>query len=670
MYVFDRNISEELKTRLNQLKSDGIQCVAFTGTGGWIIITKKNRRFARGIPEECFEQIKKYQANGHKIEWVSFSPNTLNSWSIITDRTFFNRNIGVCHQEMVRLGRSNIKKVIYHPIFKNRWIIIHKNGISSNGLPGLLKSKTVELEKSQSVHHISYDLIRNGWIILADQTYESFRIDKVLENQLRKFKNEQRKIDLVVINPEGSDSWIYSLDHVDSVSGLRNFRIERAGNVIRRTRTSATMQMPALLVISPDISSRAYINDSGLKCQKMLNEIEEYFREISMGAFSFRFNLRSAILTRSINWRGNAPARAIYRNNGLIQNLNQFPLEKDYTGFDPFVVWDREEGVSGQRNRVRNYVLKAYSNIVKSGMQSASTRQSWDSRISYEAWLKFGTHPTSNVAHINCIGLNDSANGKSAFVRRFGYNVATGDGTVNQSPRPVSNVTLMERVYSHFAWTWWRPDESYDKWTVAHEVGHILGLADHYRSRLSNGSRVGPPGGYLGTSSIMGNSGQWHLDGVNKMRLGWTEPQLIRRSDGVRSVNMYPVYKGLNSSLLIFPDDLNYSQEAFFLEVRDPAYMPQQNSKNEAELNGQYQGVMVYHIAGGSATRTRPVMDIIGESPIVRPGIDDPRGKKRAAHGAVPVQALRFYDGTDSRLRIHIGQKNGNGSWTVNITWV
>lgn len=699
MYVLDSNIDEELHRKLHELKPDGIRCIAFTGRGGWVIITNRDRRFAKNIPIECFNKMREYHNRGHKIMWVAFSPNTTNSWTIITDKTIFSRNIGECHTQMVAAGRQNIRKVIYDPNNSNNWIFIHKGGIKVNSTTLEFRLSLNKIKYSYDIHHIAFDSFRISWVILDSNGHESVRTDEALQIRLDKFKDDGRKIDLVVFDP-GKRGWILTLSETNEVSKFGYFKLFSIGNRITRIREVQRLNIPVLLVMPPN-TTQEQKSHAGFACQTMLPELEKYFNEISQNQFGFNFRLRTAILPNNFEWKGNANANPRYsRIHGAIQNLDQFPLEKDYTGYFPFEVYDRENERGGNVNTLRNYRLKAYSNIIKAGMHAASARQAWDSRISYDAWVKFGPRPSSSKAYINCIGLNTTGL-NSAFVRPFGYNAATGQG--KEHHRTKDAVKLLDRIFSDFAWTWWRPNNLRDQWTVAHELGHILGPLDHYSIDSDNGTKIGSRDGYLGTSSIMGYQGRWHLDGVNKWRLGWLEPQIIRRSGGDIRIDLFPVYKSKSEAIVILPDEIDHSQEAFFLEIRNPSLMigsyehrapvsignladrisiPLRgtlrlpafiltNNKYDSGLNDQYHGVMAYHLAGGTSTAKRPRMDIIGEHPKVRPGIDDPRRMKKAVVGSIPVESMKFYDGTDSGLRIDVASnQNRDGSRSVYIKWV
>lgn len=202
--VFNRNISNKLHNRLHELADEGIRCFAFTPDGGWAILTNSNRHVAYGIPNDCHEKLKELKREGHQIHWVSFAPKSNNSWSIITDRTFYNVNVpSACHNEMVKVGRGRINKVIFHPVDPNCWVIFHEDDFIANNIPSEAFKKMREYNSTpRQVHHFTFTA--KGWLILANDDFNAKRIDPELYEQLRPLRAKNRHIDLVVFDPDGN----------------------------------------------------------------------------------------------------------------------------------------------------------------------------------------------------------------------------------------------------------------------------------------------------------------------------------------------------------------------------------------------------------------------------------------------------------------------------------
>ncbi|MFC7641025.1 twin-arginine translocation signal domain-containing protein [Streptosporangium lutulentum] len=53
----DRGLSAEAHAKLAELAPYGITVLAFTPSGGWVMVTQDGRYFARGIPDACFTEL-------------------------------------------------------------------------------------------------------------------------------------------------------------------------------------------------------------------------------------------------------------------------------------------------------------------------------------------------------------------------------------------------------------------------------------------------------------------------------------------------------------------------------------------------------------------------------------------------------------------------------------
>lgn len=100
----NRNIPDECHDKMKALHAAGhkLVCVAFPpqGANSWSVITDKTF-FNRNIPDECHDKMKALRAAGHKPRWVAFPHPGGNCWSVIANSSFFNRNVATgCHRTM------------------------------------------------------------------------------------------------------------------------------------------------------------------------------------------------------------------------------------------------------------------------------------------------------------------------------------------------------------------------------------------------------------------------------------------------------------------------------------------------------------------------------------------------------------------------------------------
>jgi len=461
------------------------------------------------------------------------------------------------------------------------------------------------------------------------------------------------------------------------VSGLPDYRLSDRGNTLVRSGFPHRMRIPVLLLLPPDVAAGSGAAGMGEAARKVLDDCRDYYLENSQGRFTFEFRLRTGVPRRPFTWRGNVSATPRYTGSPpRLANLSAFPRESAYTGFDIFELPDRPAGSAGEPIVLRNYGLGAYTNLVRHVLETMGVPHPWDHPISRTQWLRFGFPEGRSTAHLACLGL-DAVKAGSGFVRSFGYRVAPGRTPGESSPVQAVPIQMDGRALRLFAWAWWHPTAQNKQTSFAtffHELGHVLGPRDHYASEKL-GFVTGPPAGFMGSSSLMGTgfgSLGVHFDGYNKAALGWLSPRVVEPPQVLRTV-LEPVYHSRRSALLIRPDPAGHPGEAFLLEVRDPT-APGRGTEGTARfdrsLNGQFQGVMIYHLSGmRPPTFENPTADLIGEEPPVRAGIDNPRTKKKAFTGVLRGRRTLFRDGTGSGMRLRVGARRADGGRPVDIWW-
>ena len=123
---FNRNIPDEAHDQIRAMGPAGVQAFAFTPGGGWVIVVNGGY-VARGIPDECFQQLGQFINAGHRIRVVAFPPEAGNRWLIVTDRTYFARNIpDECYDRLGTMWHAGARPtcVAFPPPGGNRWAIL------------------------------------------------------------------------------------------------------------------------------------------------------------------------------------------------------------------------------------------------------------------------------------------------------------------------------------------------------------------------------------------------------------------------------------------------------------------------------------------------------------------------------------------------------------------
>lgn len=112
--VCNRNIPTELHNKLLELAVEGIKCLAFTPVGGWVIF-HENDFFARNIPDEAFDVMRKYNKTPRQVHHFAFAPN---GWIALADDKFFARNIDYelfDRLRPLRAARRQVDLVVFDP---------------------------------------------------------------------------------------------------------------------------------------------------------------------------------------------------------------------------------------------------------------------------------------------------------------------------------------------------------------------------------------------------------------------------------------------------------------------------------------------------------------------------------------------------------------------------
>ncbi len=175
----DRNIPDECHEKLKSFINGGhrIIWVAFPPGGGnsWSVITDKTF-FNRGIPDECHQKMKEFFNAGHKLLCVAFPPAGGNSWSLITDKTFFNRGIpDECHQKMKGFFNAGHKllSVAFPPAGGNSWSLITDKTFFNRGIPDECHQKMQELSAAGTkLFAVGFPKAGgNRWSLVGDKAF-------------------------------------------------------------------------------------------------------------------------------------------------------------------------------------------------------------------------------------------------------------------------------------------------------------------------------------------------------------------------------------------------------------------------------------------------------------------------------------------------------------------
>jgi len=203
--LFDRNLSDEAHEKIKELGPSGIEALAFTPSGGWVIVSAGGM-FARGIPDECYDKLKAYRQDGHKIRVIAFPPAGGNSWLIVTDQTLFARNISdECYQKLLEFWGKGWKPtcVAFPPAGGNSWIILAGKHLFARSINDECYQKLANF--SQGLRPASQVGFTpdGGWVILAKDRVFARNIPDECYSKMGDFRTDGYFVDHVVFAPSG-----------------------------------------------------------------------------------------------------------------------------------------------------------------------------------------------------------------------------------------------------------------------------------------------------------------------------------------------------------------------------------------------------------------------------------------------------------------------------------
>ncbi|MEY8847650.1 serine hydrolase domain-containing protein [Psychroserpens sp. XS_ASV72] len=219
---YNKDISDEAIQKMEELMPLGIQSFSFTPNGGWVIITKNNGYFARGIPQQCFEKIKEYHNAGVKIKEVVFPPKGgNNSWLIITENDTYAKNIPQeCYvriQALKQQGKT-IESVSfpYINIFDhdsdNSWVILTTDGDTfSKNIPdecyqimqNIRQSDMPNKPSDRKITKVSFTP-SGGWVVFAEDYFYTRNIPDEAFKKLGEFRGREYNNSIIAFDPDNN----------------------------------------------------------------------------------------------------------------------------------------------------------------------------------------------------------------------------------------------------------------------------------------------------------------------------------------------------------------------------------------------------------------------------------------------------------------------------------
>ncbi len=215
---YNRNIPGEAHTQMTRLAPRGISTFSFTPSNGWVITTPDGQRFARNIPDDCYQVLLAYLGAGHRVQVLAFPPAGGNSWVIVTDRGKFAKNIPTeCNAKIneYRSAGRQIRCVAFPPAGGNRWVVVADGAWQARYIPdecfqvmrNLSQRPWPGTRPPRRIHHVAFTP-SGGWTVQADDYMFARDVPGECDSRMEIFQSQNRRIDTVAFSPTGGWSII------------------------------------------------------------------------------------------------------------------------------------------------------------------------------------------------------------------------------------------------------------------------------------------------------------------------------------------------------------------------------------------------------------------------------------------------------------------------------
>ncbi len=232
---FDSNIPNDAHTFIGScMGGPGVSVVAFTPSGGWVVVAANGAYFAEGIPQDCFTTLGNFIRNGWTVRSIAFPPTGGASWVVIADQGFFASNIpNDCYQMIENFynGGSKISCVAFPPSGGDSWVIVANNALFAHNIDDecfqTLCNYTQGIRRATQVTFAP----NGGWLIYGDEAYFARNIDNSCFQQVQTFENDDWLVEHVAFTSSGGWSVICNdplPQSPDPLRVLENFFLQDA----------------------------------------------------------------------------------------------------------------------------------------------------------------------------------------------------------------------------------------------------------------------------------------------------------------------------------------------------------------------------------------------------------------------------------------------------------
>ncbi len=234
-YYFNRNISNDAHNTIGNLIAQYLAEVAFTPSGGWVVVSGAGTYQASGIPNECYSKLQQFINAGERINSIAFPPAGGNRWVIVSETNLFSKNIPTsCFNQLVakRDAGDEVYCVAFPP--SGGWVILTDRSHVASGIPSQCYNAIQSFAASgDRARHVAFTP-GGGWIVLSATTFVASNIPQECYDKIVSWWQAGARITKVSFAPNGG--WHASSNEPTSLptpsGGLADVRSVMVNNSI------------------------------------------------------------------------------------------------------------------------------------------------------------------------------------------------------------------------------------------------------------------------------------------------------------------------------------------------------------------------------------------------------------------------------------------------------
>lgn len=234
-YYFNKNLANDAHSTIGNLIAQYLAEVAFTPSGGWVVVGGAGGYQASGIPNECFSKLQEYINAGERINSIAFPPAGGNRWVIVSETNLFSKNIpSSCFNQLV--ATSDAGDEVYCVAFSpsGGWVILADRSHAASGIPSQCYNAIQSFAANgDRARHVAFTP-SGGWIVLSATTFAASGIPQDCFDKIVSWWQAGARITKVSFAPNGG--WHASSNEPTSLpapsGGLATVRNVMASNSI------------------------------------------------------------------------------------------------------------------------------------------------------------------------------------------------------------------------------------------------------------------------------------------------------------------------------------------------------------------------------------------------------------------------------------------------------